>query len=108
MRSPSVVIGAITLFDERRSPYYVEGCGLAAGELEGHAQRRALPLGGLADGRGRRGLGPLADLLLHDGAARSELRDDGEEAALDGGGGPAVGSVVAEPDGVGDIRVEVG
>ena len=43
-----------------------------------------------------------------DGFAGSELGDDGDEAALGGGGDAAVGPVVAEPDDSGDLGVVVG
>jgi hypothetical protein len=104
----SVVVGGIAFFDEGCSADDIEGGGIAAGGLESNAEGLALPLGGLADGRYGSGLRPLAYLLLDDGAARAKLGDDGEEAAFGGCRGAAVGGVVAEPDGVGDLGVEVG
>jgi hypothetical protein len=54
-----------------------------------------------------RGLRPLADLLLDYGATCSKLCDDGEETALDGLGGAAIGRIVAKPNHIGHIGVEV-
>ena len=82
--------------------------GSPRGGLDGDADWKALPFGGLADWDEVVGLGPGAYLALDDGAAGSELGDDGEEAALGGGGDSAVGGVVAEPGYVGDGGVEVG
>jgi len=54
-------------------------------------------------------LRPLAYHLLYDGFMSAELGDDGDEAAVSGGGGDAaVGGVVAEPDDLGDGGVECG
>ena len=72
------------------------------------ADGQALPFGGLADRDEVICLRPLADLLLDDGLARADLGDDGEEASPGRRGDAAIGSVVAEPDGIGDYGVEVG
>ena len=110
MRRPRglVFVGVIALFDDGGGADDVVGGGFAAGWLQGDAHGQALPLGGLADGDEVVGLGPGADLLQDDGAARAELGDDGEEAAFGGCGDAAVGGIVAEPDDVGDGGVEVG
>ena len=62
---------------------------------------------GLQTGEAGAGWGHLPICFWHHGAARSKLRDDGEESTPGGLGGAAVGRVVAEPDRVGDLGVEV-
>ena len=68
-----LVITGVILFDQRGgADDVVCGC-FAAGGLQGDAHRSTLPYNLLADGRGGRGLRPLAYLLLDDGAARAKL-----------------------------------
>src|SRR5580704_15961699 len=88
-----VLVCVVALFDERGSADNVVG-GFATGWFQGDAHGQALPPGGLADGDEVVALGPRTDLLQDDRAARAELSDDGEEAALGGGGDAAVGGVV--------------
>src|SRR5271170_281320 len=70
----------------------------AAGGLQRNARGEALPLRGLAHRNEVIALGPRSDLFLHDRAAGSELRDDGEQTSLGRCGDAAVGGVIAEPD----------
>ena len=65
------VVGVVALFDDGGGSDYVVGGGVASGGLDGDAEREALPLCGLADGNEVIGFRPVADGLLHDGAARS-------------------------------------
>jgi hypothetical protein len=101
-------VGVVVVFDEGDGADYVIGDGLAVGGLDGGAHGGALPGGADADGPGGSGLRPGGDDFLDDGFAGAELGDDGDEATFGGGGDAAVGGVVAEPDDVGDLGVEVG
>ena len=111
-----LLVVVVAFFDKGGGADDVEGDGVSAGGLEGGAHGEALPFGGGADGAGVVGLGPAANGTLGDGFAAAGLSYDGDEAAnsftlgrtAGGGGGAAIGGVVAEPDGVGDGGVEVG
>ncbi len=103
----ALLVGVVVFLDEGDAADDVVGDGLAAGELQGGAHGGALPDGGSADGVGGRGLRPGGENLLNDGLARTELGDDGDDAAFGVGGDAAVGGVVAEPDDIGDEGVEV-
>src|SRR5258708_207097 len=97
-----VVVGVVAFFDDGGGADDVVRGGFAAGWLQSDPHGQALPLGGLADGNEVVVLRPYTDLLQDDGPARAELGDDGEESAFGGCNRAAVGSVVAEPDDVGD------
>src|ERR1700754_13994 len=105
----SVAIVIVAFLEDGGGSDNVVGGRLAAGGLYGYAERQALPLGGLAYRDEVIGLWPSPEELLDDRSTGSELGDyDVEAGSFGGGGGAAVGGVVAKPDGVGDEGIEVG
>ena len=67
----SVAVVVVAFFDDGGGSDDIVGSGFAASRLNGDAERKALPFGGLADGDEVVGLGPFAEELLDDGAAGS-------------------------------------